>query len=333
MTRIQNKFCSVTLWRIIALLTLSILLLGGDATAMDKTIAKVNGTELTEFDLQDELQNLYPRSFFHGTSSNTKRDALRPKALKNIIENELLYQEAKMMKLKADKKLIDNIQKKAIRRYGGKKAFKSVLKQRALTKKQYRKTIEKNLLVQMIIESEVKQKSKVTNEDVAKYYEENKKTYVRPVSRRLWHVLIKVNPVSTAEDRLNKKKMAEKVLKMTKEEGADLFQIAWDFSDGSHRVKGGDLGFIHKGSLERPVNEAAFSLELGQTSEVVESIFGYHIVKVLEIKEPTQLSLQDVSQKIRRKLENRNLTQKRDDLISRLREEAVIEVYEEVAED
>ena len=328
MTRIQKVFSLTAQWRIIALLALSIFLLGGNATAMQKTVAKINGTELTELDLQDEIQKLYPRSFFHSTSSDTKRDALRPKALESIIENELLYQEAKRMKLKVDKKLIDNEQKTTTNRIGGKKSFKSVLKQKGITVKQYRKTVEKNFLVEMIIENEIKQKSKVTDEDVAKHYEKNKKTYIRPVSRRLWHVLIKVHPSSTVEDKLNKKKMAEKVLQMAKEEGADLYQIAWDFSDDPFRVKGGDLGFVHEGRLELPVNKVAFSLEQGQISELVESIYGYHIIKVVEIKEPTQLSLQDVSQKIRRELEEYKLNQTRDALISRLREKAIIEVYE-----
>jgi parvulin-like peptidyl-prolyl isomerase len=124
---------------------------------------------------------------------------------------------------------------------------------------------------------------------------------------------------------------------MAKEEGADLYQIAWDYSDGSFRVKGGDLGLVHEGRLESSVNEAAFSLQKGQISGVLESIYGYHIVKVLEIEKPKQLSLEDVSQKIKRELEESRLEKTREALISSLREKAVIEVYDEelkrVAED
>jgi parvulin-like peptidyl-prolyl isomerase len=312
---------------------------GGNAAAGHKTIAKVNGTELSEMELQYKLDKIYPRAYFHRNSASSaeKRNALRPKALNNLIEEELLYQEAKRMQFKVDKQLIDNEHNNAIKRLGGKKAFKSVLKNRESTEKQYRKTIEKRFLVAMIIEKEVNQKSKVTDDEVAAYYDKNKESYVRPSSRKLWHVLIKVEPTSTMEDRLKKKARAEKVIQMAKEEGADLYQIAWDYSDGSFRVKGGDLGLVHEGRLESSVNEAAFSLQKGQISGVLESIYGYHIVKVLEIEKPKQLSLEDVSQKIKRELEESRLEKTREALISSLREKAVIEVYDEelkrVAED
>jgi peptidyl-prolyl cis-trans isomerase C len=307
-------------------------LFGGYAEAGSKIIAKVNGAALTELDLQDELDKLYPRSFFHGTSSEIKRTALRPQALNNIIKNELLFQEAKRMRLKVDNSLINDTRKSTMKRLGGKKAFKSVLKQKGITDKEYRKKLEKNFLVEIILEKEVNQKSEVSDEEVAKYYEENKKTYVRPSSRRIWHVLIKVHPSSSSEQRQDKKKWAEKALNMAKKEDADLYQIAWDYSDGPFRVKGGDLGLVHKGRLQPEVDEAAFNLENGQISGIIESLYGYHIVKVTGIEDSKQLSLKDVSEKIKRELQEFKLKRTKDALISRLREQAAIEVYEEGTE-
>lgn len=330
MTRILKEVTiSLSLLRILAFTAIFLISSGGHAIAGHKTVAKINGTELDELVLQEELNRLYPGSYFHGTSALKKKAALRPQALKNIIEDELLYQEAKRMKLKVDKKRIDESHKAKIRELGGKKAFKSILKQSGISEKQYLKTLEKHLLIDMIIENEVKQKTKVTDSDIAKHYEENKKSYLRPASRRLWHVLIKVNPAAPLEDKLNKRKRAEEVLKMAKEEGADLFQIAWNYSDGSYNVKGGDLGLVHMGSLVPSVDEVAFSLEQGQISEVIDSIYGYHIVKVITIEKPKQLSLQDVYESIKREFQESRETQAMNALISRLREKAVIEVYEE----
>jgi parvulin-like peptidyl-prolyl isomerase len=325
MTLKRRVFHTRGLCRGLLLSVLALFLWVLPADAAEDVVAKVNGSVLTELDLEEELDKIVPRAVFHGAMNPEKRNRYRPEALEKMIEDELLYQEAKRMGLKADKKRIKETRKSVIKKLGGKKAFKATLKRKKMTERQYRKKLEKLFLVDMITEKEINEKSKVSDEEVAEYYEKNRKRYVMPEARRVWHVLIKVDPASSHEVREGKRKQAAEVLE--KARGAeDLGKLAWDYSDGPYRVKSGDLGYLHEGRLESPLNEVAFGLGKGEMSGVTESIYGYHIVKVLDIKEPTQLGLEDVAQKIRKQMEEQRLKETRKGLISALRAKADIEI-------
>jgi peptidyl-prolyl cis-trans isomerase D len=92
-------------------------------------------------------------------------------------------------------------------------------------------------------------------------------------------------------------KRARDALKQVKS-GRDFAETAKLLSEDSSKDKGGDLGFFSEGQMVRPFEEAAFSLKAGEISGVVESPFGFHIIKVEEIKDPVVRKLEDVKQEI-----------------------------------
>ena len=103
--------------------------------------------------------------------------------------------------------------------------------------------------------------------------------------------------------------------------------IAWDYSDGPYRVKGGDLGLVHKGRLEPDLEKEAFQLKPGQLSNIIETRYGYHVVRVEEIKAPEQLGLEDVSKRIKEELTEKKEKRLRKALVEKLRAHAHIEVF------
>ncbi len=123
-----------------------------------------------------------------------------------------------------------------------------------------------------------------SEEEIRNYYEEQKQAYTTPEERRIRHILIATTPESTAEE---KQKALEKAreIKQQLEQGADFAELAKQFSeDPGSKDKGGDLGFVRRGLMEKNFEEAAFSLPKGAISEPVETPFGYHIIQVTEIK-------------------------------------------------
>ena len=140
------------------------------------------------------------------------------------------------------------------------------------------------------------------------------------------HILIKVSPNATAGERKLKKARAQKVIDEIKS-GKDMSMLAWDYSEGPYRVKGGDLGLVHKGRLEPELEKEAFRLMPGQLSNIIETRYGYHIVRVEEIKTPEQLDLEDVSKRIKEELTEKKETQLREALVEKLKAQANIEVY------
>ena len=296
------------------------------AAALPKPVATVNGTVLTEVDLEEALNEIMPAGVFHGGFSSQKRLQHRPQAFEKMIENELFYQEALKIGLRIEKEIIAAERERTIVRLGGEKYFKAALKKAGLTDDQYQEKLKKKHLVKRLIAVEIKDKAIATDEEVKVYYRENKKKFMRPEARRIRHILISVKPEATAEEWKSKKSRAQEVIDKINA-GEDMSKVAWDYSDGPYRVKGGDMGLVHRGRLYPTLEKEVFQLEPGRLSGIIETIHGYHVVRVEEVKAPEQLSLEAVYDKVQKELTEEKERQLREALTARLRAEARIERY------
>jgi parvulin-like peptidyl-prolyl isomerase len=296
------------------------------AGALPKPVAKVNGTVLTEADLEEALNEIMPAGVFHGGFSSKKREEYRPQAFEKMIEKELFYQEAVKKGLKVDEEVIKEERNKTIKRLGGKKKFKIALKKAGITDEQYREKLKKKHLVKHFITVEVKEKAQTSDEEVKAYYEANKKKFMRPEARRLKHILISVKPEATAEEWKAKKARAQEVIDKINA-GQDMSTVAWDYSDGPYRVKSGDLGLVHRGRLYPTLEKEVFQLEPGRVSGIIETIYGYHVVRVEEVKPQEQMSLEEVNKSVQKELTEKKEKQLQEALTARLRENSQIEVY------
>jgi len=296
------------------------------AAALPKPVAKVNDTVLTEADLQQSLNEIMPAGVFHGGFSSKKREEYRPQAFEKMIEKELFYQEAVKKGLKVDEGVIEAERDKTIKRLGGNKKYMAALKKVDFTDEQYRERLKKKHLVQRFITLEIEDKARPTDEEIKDYYQRNKKKFMRPEARKLTHILISVQPEATAEERKSKKGKAQEVIDRINA-GENMSDIAWKHSMGPYRVKGGDMGLVHRGRLYPDLEKEVFQLEPGRLSGIIETIYGYHIVRVEEVKPAEQLDLDDVHDTIQKELAQKNEQQIREDLVASLRAQARIEKY------
>jgi peptidyl-prolyl cis-trans isomerase D len=124
---------------------------------------------------------------------------------------------------------------------------------------------------------------KLSDEDIQRYYDDHKSDYEKPEQVHARHILFKVAPDATAELKTEARKHAEEVLAKVKA-GKDFAALAKEYSQDSTASEGGDLGSFAQGKMVKPFDDAAFALEPGATSDIVESPFGFHIIKV-EAKE------------------------------------------------
>ena len=129
--------------------------------------------------------------------------------------------------------------------------------------------------------------------DIEKYYRDNQQEFTTPEQVRASHILIK----SDKDDAAAKAK-AEALLKQVKS-GADFAALAKKNSEDEGSAKnGGDLDYFGRGRMVKEFEDAAFSLQPGQMSDVVKSPFGYHIIKVVDHKPAITKSIADVRQQI-----------------------------------
>ena len=151
----------------------------------------------------------------------------------------------------------------------------------------------------------------VSDEDLRKYYAENESRYTQPEERRASHILIKAEKSASADERAKAKAKAQALLVELKKPGAVFADLARKNSDdpGSAQ-KGGDLDFFSRGAMVKPFEDAAFALKPGETSDVVESDFGYHIIRLTTVRGGDKRSFDTVRGEIEAEVK-KQLAQKR----------------------
>ncbi len=136
-------------------------------------------------------------------------------------------------------------------------------------------------------------KIEVSEEELKERYESEKASFQQPEKRHARHILFKVAQDASDEQRAAQKKKAEEVLARAKK-GEDFAKLAEEFSEGPTKSKGGDLGFFARGRMVPSFDAAVFSLQPGRISELVETPFGYHIIKLEEVRPAVTRGLDQV---------------------------------------
>jgi peptidyl-prolyl cis-trans isomerase C len=170
---------------------------------------------------------------------------------------------------------------------------------------------------------------KVTDDEVKAQYERGKaKVFSKPEMVKASHILIGANVKegATPEDRAKAKKKAQELLKEVKKEGTDFAAMAREHSTGPSAAAGGDLGYFpRKGQTVEPFAKAAFDLKVGEISDVVETDFGYHIIKVTGRRPPMELSLEEVRAAIEDQIQNQKIGEAKQRYATQLTSQAKVE--------
>ncbi|MBN1833118.1 MAG: SurA N-terminal domain-containing protein [Deltaproteobacteria bacterium] len=141
----------------------------------------------------------------------------------------------------------------------------------------------------------------ISDEEIGSYYEENIDLYQEERQVKARHILFKVDAETPEEEEQKVKERALSVLEKARA-GEDFADLAKEYSEGPTSEEGGDLGYFSRGEMVKPFDDAAFGMEKGEISDLVRTSFGYHIIKVEDIKEARTKSLDEVKDEIRSRL-------------------------------
>lgn len=324
-----NRFLYLT-FSLTSILTLTLFLtvtspsLAVEADKTEHEVAKVGDVVITESELDNALQKYVPPGSMHGSMDPSKKEKYRKDALNDLVEVELLYNEAMARGKNALTDDIEKIVDENVKMFGSEKKFKEALKKEGLTIDSFRKKIIKYRIVNALMDSIMKE-SEYSDEELKDYYEKNKSKYKRPEAMRLWHILLKVDPGAHEDEWLKKKEYAEQLVQKIKS-GEDFRDVAYKYSEDAWKVKEGDLGFVHRGQLEQEIEDSAFSLKEGEVGGPVRTYSGFHIVKAGERKPETQLSFEDVKEKLKKDLLENRFKEKKAALIGRLKEKYPVKI-------
>lgn len=272
------------------------------AESGSSVVATVNGVNLTRAELNQEMSKLMPMERnFHGGMSQEKIKNVENKAMAVLVEMELQYQDALSKGVKLDKKALDLEEEKLALKFPTKEVYLEAVKAAGFTEKSMARFVERNVLAPQIKTMEVDQKLKVTDEQVLRFYEENKSKYQKPEEYRVRLILVKVPPSSDAEQRAALKKKAEGLWQSIAK-GADFGDVAFQNSDDPSRVKGGDLGSLHFGQMEEEFESLIKKMKPGELSSLQENLKGFYLVKLEEKKAQRQIPFEEAREKVRNNL-------------------------------
>jgi len=190
--------------------------------------------------------------------------------------------------------------------------------------------LKDNYIAIEYLKKEVVNKVEVSEEDIKSYYEIHKDEFKTPEMVRARHILIKTDTSASDNDKKKSREKAEDILKKIKA-GEDFAKLASDLSDDTgSKTNGGELGFFPKGRMVKSFEDAAFSLKPGELSGIVETQFGYHIIKVEEKKESGMEPFDTAKEKIKQKLLPEPTKIKVAEFIEKAMKDANIEIHPEI---
>ena len=150
--------------------------------------------------------------------------------------------------------------------------------------------------------------------------------FKRPEEVRASHILIKTDSKSSDKEKAaSYKKIKEIQFKL--QQGEDFAALAKKYSEGPSNVKGGDLGFFKRGQMVRPFEEAAFVLKPGEVSGIVETRFGYHLIKVFEKNPETISEYPTVKDRLEKFLEQQEVQKQMEVYVEGLKSKGKVERF------
>jgi peptidyl-prolyl cis-trans isomerase C len=268
------------------------------AKKAEEVAALVNGEPIVAAAVQGEIKGILGRFQEQGRKpSETEMASLRESVLDKMIKLELLSQESKKAGIAVNTADIDNELKGYKKGFADDKAFAKALGEAGITEAELRKQIGKNLTIQKFIDTKFKGKAQVTEQEAKDFYNNNQDKFKQPEMAHARHILITAKETEPKADKDRKRAKLVQIKKQLKD-GGNFADLAKQFSDCPSKERGGDLGFFPRGQMVKPFEQAVFKMMPGDVSDIVETEFGYHLIKLEEKKPAKTVTFDEAKAKI-----------------------------------
>jgi peptidyl-prolyl cis-trans isomerase SurA len=301
-----------------------------EADVVDRIVAYVNDDVITLSELNErthEFIAMREQNPFLPEQDQSSQ-AIRREVLDGLINDRLTAQEIARLEIKVSEaevdEVIDNIKKE---NQLSTEAVEAQLRKEGMTMEDLRRNIRKSLEQNQLIQREVRRKTVVTDELVEAYYQSHLEDFQEKERWRLHDIFLPIRADATPEEGARLYAYAQQILDRLRQ-GADFAAMAQRYSRGPGAEAGGDLGFFSKGELEPVLEKAIETLEPGEISPVIPTDRGLHILKVTDVDQTNAKSLDEVREKIRRLLYQREIDFKYREWLSGLRERSYVKIVD-----
>jgi peptidyl-prolyl cis-trans isomerase C len=283
-------------------------------------VARVNGENVAKADFNRLLKQMEMQA--GQAVPPARRDEVYRAVLDQLVTYTALVQETRARGVKVSdgeaKQIADARIADLRQQIPDEAAFKKALAERDMSLDRLRADIRRDLAINKMMEEALAGAPGVTDVEVRDFYDKNPDEFT---GIRASHILIKPEGF---DDASKKKARAaiDDVLKQAKA-GADFGELAKKHSSDGSAQQGGDLGFFTKGRMVPEFSNAAFALQPGQISDVVETQFGYHVIKVTERKD---VPFEEATEKIRGFLSQQRRDEQQQAFVASIKNKSKIEV-------
>ena len=290
-------------------------------------IARVNDTILLRQDLDREMKLVSLKLARQGRPVNAEQLKRYEGEIRDtLINRTLLLQQAKSAGIDVKDSAVVKALDEFKAAFKDEKAYQNALTEMGFTEEMLKSQINSGLTIKTLIDKTVLQKISVSDQQVRAYYDDNPNLFRKPEQVKASHILIQV-PANADEAKQAEALAAIQALKLRLENGENFATLAQENSDGPSKTKGGDLGFFSREQMVPPFSEAAFALQPGQTSDVVQTRFGYHLIRVTERQAEQTMAYNEVKEAISARLRQEQEGKKIDVYLEKIKEHADIKRF------
>ncbi len=297
----------------------------GSATGLDPQegtlAATVDGQEITMTDLEDRLATVPPQY-----ASVLTEDAL----LDQMIDELLMLNRAEELGITVDEQEIDSGINDTLTTFGmDEQTFNQELEAQGMDMETFRLLYKKELMIKKLLNMTAFANISISDSDALLYYNEKKDLFTIPEQINASHILICHEDSTSCASNLTKEEALEKINEISQmiDDGMSFEEAAAEYSDCPSSAVGGNLGFFGRGDMVPEFEEAAFNLEPEEVSGVIETAFGYHIIKLYEHQDAEKVDFKLVQDQIKADLESQAQEEAYLDYIASLRDNSDIVKY------
>ena len=297
-----------------------------EADKLPKVVATVDKTVISRDLYTRIMKNVLADMSARGEAlTEEKLTAVKSKVLEHLINSEVLYNEAVVGKVPVDEKQVEAQYEGIKSRFPSEDEFKKSLSDQSITLMELKQDIRKNFAIRTLIEDRVLNAIKVSEAEAKKYYDENKDKFQVPEMVRARHIILRLEPTADDKKKADAAKKMEEIQGKLKA-GGKFEDLAKEYSEDGSKAKGGDLGFFPKGVMVKEFEEAAWAMKPGETSKVLTTQFGLHLIKLEEKKEAGIATFEDSKADVIRGLESEAKRAKVVKFIADLKAKAKIKI-------
>jgi peptidyl-prolyl cis-trans isomerase C len=297
-------------------------------TESDIVVLRVSGIPVTESQVMEMIGQIAQKQPL-AANQKLERDVLLFKdAVDSLTTIALLKNQAQVQKITIDKAVIDQQIQSISKGFASPEDFQKALAKQKTTESDYRKNIEESMSMKKVLDLVAQEVPLSTEAELQKFYNDNPTKFNAPERVRASHILLKINPKNTPEQKAELKKKLEGIRTDIQNKTIAFADAAKKYSeDPANAPKGGDLGLFIRGEMTKPFEDVAFAMNPGTISPVIETSFGYHIIQVTEIKPAGKETFEESKPAIRKYLDEtakRNAVKK---YVEGLKQKATIETF------